>query len=96
MFKDLKLLADGSTVLPEDKTASIKWSKPERMAKHIDFQYHFINDIVVTRTVKIQYCLTRKILGDLITKPTPRKRSETLRKTVGLQEVERIPAEEWC
>jgi len=36
--------------------------------KHIDIRYHFIREVVKSRTVTLQYCPTVDMLADVLTK----------------------------
>ena len=40
-----------------------------RQTKHIGIRYFFINDLITREQIRIEYCPTEEMLGDLMTKP---------------------------
>ena len=38
-------------------------------SKHIDIQYHYTRQLVKYGKIKLDYCLTRDMLADALTKP---------------------------
>ncbi|GKE62159.1 retrovirus-related pol polyprotein from transposon TNT 1-94, partial [Tanacetum coccineum] len=54
-------------------------------AKHIDVRYHFIKDQVENGIVKLYFVWTEYQLGDIFTKPLPRKRFNFLIEKLGMR-----------
>ena len=54
--------------------------------KHIDIQYHYVRELVETGAIAIEYCPTRLMLADILTKP--------LSKTVFLGILRKISRQE--
>ncbi|MCO5600716.1 hypothetical protein L7F22_054831 [Adiantum nelumboides] len=59
-------------------------SGPTRKVKHIDIKFHFVKDHVEAGDVLLDYCLTKRMIADALTKPLPRERTETLRAAMGI------------
>jgi hypothetical protein len=64
-------------------------------SKPIDMKYHYIIDMVQTKTVKLQYIATRKQLVDILTKPLPLIQFVQLRGKLGVAENDSL-AEREC
>ncbi|MCO5591847.1 hypothetical protein L7F22_045840 [Adiantum nelumboides] len=58
-------------------------SGPTRKVKHIDIKFHFVKDHVEAGDVLLDYCPTKRMIADALTKPLPRERTETLRAPMG-------------
>nr|GEU48553.1 copia protein [Tanacetum cinerariifolium] len=54
-------------------------------AKHIDVQYHFINEQVENGIVELYFVRTEYQLDDIFTKPLPRERFNFLIKKLGIK-----------
>ena len=50
--------------------------------KHIDIRYHFIRDLVESKTLSLEYIDTEKQLADIFTKALDSKRFDSLRKAL--------------
>lgn len=54
--------------------------------KHIEIQYHFIRELVKSKTVALVHCPSKNMMGDLLTKPLGRGLFQWLRNLVGLNQ----------
>jgi hypothetical protein len=69
------------TTIFEDNRGCIEISKnPVNHArtKHIDIRHHFVRERTLSGEIRLVYCSTEKMLADLLTKPLPRPRFESL------------------
>lgn len=72
----------------EDNQGSIALAKnPEfhKRTKHIDIRYHFVREKVEDGQVVLQYCSTKDMKADMMTKPIPAVQFEFLRNMLGIQ-----------
>ncbi|KAK9723840.1 hypothetical protein RND81_05G029100 [Saponaria officinalis] len=70
-----------------DNTSAIIISKnpaQHSRTKHIEIIHHFIHDHVEKGNIRLEFCSTEKQWADILTKPLPRERFETLRLEIGL------------
>ncbi len=51
--------------------------------KYIDIRYHYIHEAVQGGVIDLQYCPTKEINADLLTKPLPKGQFEKLRLSFG-------------
>ena len=82
LLEYLGLLEEGTTVVLENNTAAIKWTKSERMAQHVDVRYHFVKDEVSEGTLNVFHSRSVQMLADLMTKGLTGERVEFLRKVL--------------
>ena len=74
LLKDLKLW-DGPLQIRCDNQGAIKLSKhhvEHARSKHIDVQWHFLRDKVAEGDIAIEYCNTKEMVADCMTKAVPR------------------------
>ena len=72
----------------EDNQGSIALAKnPEchKRTKHIDIRYHFVREKVEDGQVVLQYCPTKEMKADLMTKPISAVQFEGLRNKLGIK-----------
>lgn len=65
----------------------IKNLKHHSRIKHIDVQYHYIQEAVADGHVKTAYIPSRDVIADILTKPTKPEVFTRLRAMLGLKEV---------
>ena len=52
--------------------------------KHIDIQYHFIREKVDEGVIQLQYCPTKEMVADVLTKPVPAEKHKWCTKACGV------------
>jgi len=55
-------------------------------AKHIDVQYHFSRQRVQLQHVRFNWCPTKDMVADIMTKPLPRDKLQRFRLDMGVQQ----------
>ncbi|GMF64476.1 unnamed protein product [Phytophthora fragariaefolia] len=71
----------------EDNQGAIALAKnPEfhKRTKHIDIRYHFVREKVEDSQVVLEYCSTKDMLADLMTKPITAVQFDFLRSKLGV------------
>lgn len=58
-------------ILDEQNSGAPAWSENERRAKDVAIRYHFVRDLVRDQIIRVMYCPTRYISGDILTKEMP-------------------------
>jgi hypothetical protein len=79
--------AAGPTLINVDNQSCIKLAKnPElhQLTKHIDIQYHFTRKEVEAGTIKLEYCPTKKMAADFLTKSVPLEQQKTCAGVCGV------------
>ena len=84
-----KLLADFDfgipqkpTVIKEDNQGTIAIAQNpvyHSRTKHIEIKHHYVRETIQNKHIKLEYCPTKEMIADLLTKPLPRDQFETLR-----------------
>ena len=90
LLSDLTVTQDQATVLMEDNQGAIYIGKnpvSHARTKHIDVRYHYIREALNEGIINVQYCPTHEMIADILTKPLPKNRFETLRTNMGLTKV---------
>ena len=88
LFDDIQASLKGPTVIMEDNQGTIAMAKnpvSHFRTKHIDIRYHYVHEAVQEGVINLHYCRTEDMIDDLLTKPLPRGRFETLRLSMGLK-----------
>ncbi|KAG2759912.1 Retrovirus-related Pol polyprotein from transposon TNT 1-94 [Phytophthora cactorum] len=83
-----EMKSDDPVKIYEDNQGSIALAKnPEfhKRTKHIDIRYHFVRERVEDGQVVLQYCSTKDMKADLMTKPITAVQFESLRSKLGIQ-----------
>ena len=76
-----------------DNTSAISISKNLVMhskTKHIPIKFHFLQEQVTEKNIKLEYIGTKEQAADVFTKPLPRETFEYLRQKLGV-----IPSPHW-
>ncbi|GMF41064.1 unnamed protein product [Phytophthora lilii] len=79
---------DEAVKIYEDNQGFIALAKnPEfhKRTKHIDIRYHFVREKVEDGQVVLQYCSTKDMKADLMTKPITAVQFISLRSKLGIQ-----------
>ncbi|GMG39212.1 unnamed protein product [Aspergillus oryzae] len=83
-----EMKSDEAVKIYEDNQGSIALAKnPEfhKRTKHIDIRYHFVREKVEDGQVVLQYCSTKDMKADLMTKPITAVQFISLRSKLGIQ-----------
>jgi hypothetical protein len=83
---DIKVEYDESIPIYCDNTSAINISKNLMMhskTKHIPIKYHFIQEQVAEKNIKVEYVGTKEQVVDIFTKPLPWEAFEYLRQRLG-------------
>ena len=82
-----EMKADEAVKVYEDNQGAIALAKnPEfhKRTKHIGIRYHFVRERVEDGQVVLQYCSTKEMKADMMTKPIPAVQFEHLRRMLGV------------
>ena len=88
LLSDFKFCQEEPIVIKEDNQGTIAIARnpvSHSRTKHIDIKYHYVRKTVLDGHVTLEYCLTEQMIADLLTKPLPRNRFETLRNLMELE-----------
>ena len=72
----------------EDNKAAICITRNTVMhttTKHIDIRYHYVREVPAEGTIVLQYCQSKIMIADILTKPLPKARFDLLHSIMGLQ-----------
>ena len=87
LMTDLNVSQVNPTVIREDNQGAIAMAKNpvgHKRTKHIDIKHHFIREAVHDGTIALEYCETKQMLVDILTKALPKPQFEKLREKLGL------------
>ena len=88
LLSELGRTAINAKTIYEDSQGAIALAhNPEHHArtKHVDVRYHFVRDYVENGTIRLEYCPTKEMVADALTKPLPKGRHDELIKRMGLE-----------
>ena len=80
---EMGILPDAATLIWEDNKGAIDLNNSESMnprTAHIALRWFFCREKVMDGTIRVDYCNTRKMIADILTKPLPRLAFEYLRE----------------
>jgi hypothetical protein len=78
----------GTVMISCDNQGAIKLLKhpiASQRSKHIDVMHHFARERVARKEVAFQYCNTRSMIADILTKPLPEASFVLCREGMGLR-----------
>lgn len=88
LLKDFYQPQDMATIVYEDNQSCIKLAQSENLSgrtKHIDTKKYFVKDYIEKGEIFCDYCPTKEMIADMLTKPLPAHRLVELRETCGLR-----------
>jgi hypothetical protein len=77
----------GATVIFEDNQGAIALAENtgyQSRTKHIDIRYHFLREKVRDQVIQLQYCDTKEMLADFLTKSLSSKTLQYLLRKINL------------
>jgi hypothetical protein len=75
MLGEMDIPATGPVVVKEDNQGCIAISNNPTLnsrSKHIDIRHHVVRDLVDDGTIKLEYCPTKMMVADILTKGLPK------------------------
>lgn len=78
------------TLLHRDNLGAIQLTSKSvfhARTKHIEIVYHFIRELVKSKTVSLVHCASKNMMGDLVTKPLGKGLYQWLRQLVGMSNI---------
>ena len=79
-----------ATTIYEDNQAAISMTKDPQFhgrSKHIGIKYYFIHDLVTEESVRLEYCPTKEMMADMLTKGLNRVQFFKFRKMAEIVEL---------
>ena len=87
---DLNEASVKSTLIYEDKQSTICMMKNPQyhgQAKHIDIKFHYIREQVEKKAIQLEYCESKNMVADMLTKALLSSQIVKLRKLLGIREI---------
>ena len=84
---ELENSQDGPTTIMEDNQSCIAMAKNPQYhgkAKHIDIKHHFVREIVGDGSIKLEYCPSKEMIADFLTKGLLQEQFCYLREKAGI------------
>ena len=88
LLKELGFELNGPTSLNTDNQSAIQFAKNSGFharSKHIDIQYHFVREKIISNEITIPYCASEDNLADIFTKALPMPKHQDLINRLGMQ-----------
>ncbi|GAQ87846.1 hypothetical protein KFL_003820010 [Klebsormidium nitens] len=77
----------GQLLIQSDNQGALQLIKhpiTSQRSKHIDITHHFVRERVIRKELKFDYCPTKKMPADFLTKPLNQQKFEECKKRVGM------------
>ena len=87
LMEDVGEKNEDPIIVREDNQSCISMLRSEggtRRSKHIDTRYNFVQELVKTGVIDVQYCPTQSMIADCLTKPLARVKLELHRRQIGI------------
>ncbi len=88
LLQDFGIPTSSPMVIREDNQGCIALTKNSvfhARTKHIDIKLHFIREKVKEGDIIVEYCSTKEMIADILTKGVPKTQFEYLRFKMGLE-----------
>lgn len=89
LLEDLGFANNNPTIVYEDNQGCIKLVESDRCGartKHIDVCHHLLRDLRAQGIIALQYCTTKNMLADILTKPLSKELFKFFVEQLGLRE----------
>ena len=87
LLNDLKFSQQTPTVIQEDNQGAISLSKNPRLhgrMKHVDIRYNYISEKVEEKKIVLEYCPTKDMVADILTKALSKNSFEKFRTMISM------------
>jgi hypothetical protein len=78
------------TEMNQDNKSCIQITHSHQRSKHIDIRHHFIKDEINLSNMKMNWCPTKDMVADIMTKPLPRPRFIELRDKLNVKSIDQF------
>ena len=88
LFRDIGANVSRPMCLNEDNLGALNLAKNSSFharTKHIDIRFHFIRSMVDNKEIKINYCSTKEMIADVLTKGLDRTSFQKFRQAMGIK-----------
>jgi hypothetical protein len=90
LLSDLEVNINEPMVMMEDNQGAIALAQnpvKHSRTKHIDVKHHFVREAIQDGFISLQYCNTKEMVADTLTKPLPKCQFQRLRASMGICEL---------
>ena len=90
LLSNIQSTATTATIINEDNQGTIAVARnpvSHARTKHIDIKFHYVCEALHDGSIDLVYCPTKDMTADILTKPLPRNRFESLRLKMGLTQL---------
>jgi hypothetical protein len=87
LFSEIGILLPTTSTLFIDNQSALSLTRDvmfHQRTKHIDIQYHFLRDHVISGTLSTAYCPTAEMIADIMTKALPKPQHAKLTEDLGV------------
>lgn len=91
LLEELGVHKEKPTVIMEDNQGAIAIAQNpvnHSRTKHIDIRHHYVREAIQDGIITLEYCSTKEMVADLLTKPLPKVQFQKLRELMGVHERE--------